>query len=80
MKKFFFYFCLFLFCFVQNSWSYDFIINNIVINKPWIKSIQSGQKVTSGYLEIINNSKSDDVLLSIAVSYTHLTLPTSHGV
>ena len=69
MKKFFFYFCLFLFCFIQNSWSDHFIINNIVINKPWIKSIQSGQKVTSGYLKIINNSKSDDVLLSIESNF-----------
>ena len=69
MKNFFVYFCLILFCFIQNSWSDDFIINNIVINKPWIKSIYSGQKVTSGYLEIINNSKSDDVLLSIESNF-----------
>ena len=69
MKNFFVYFCLFLFCFIQNSWSDDFIINNIVINKPWIKSIHSGQKVTSGYLEIINKSKSDDVLLSIESNF-----------
>ena len=69
MKKIFFYFCLFLFCFIQNSWSDVFIINNIVINKPWIKSIYSGQKVTSGYLEIINNGKSDDVLLSIESNF-----------
>ena len=69
MKKFFFYFCLFLFCFIQISWSDDFIINNIVINKPWIKSIHSGQKVTSGYLEIINNGKFDDVLLSIESNF-----------
>ena len=69
MKNFFFYFCLFLFCFIQNSWSDDFIINNIVINKSWIKSIHSGQKVTSGYLEIINNGKSDDVLLSIETNF-----------
>ena len=69
MKNFFFYFCLFLFCFIQNSWSDDFIINNIVINKPWIKSIHSGQKVTSGYLEIINNSKSDDILLSFESNF-----------
>ena len=54
MKNIFVYFFCFLFCFIQNSWSDDFIINNIVINKPWIKSIHSGQKVTSGYLEIIN--------------------------
>ena len=40
-----------------------------VINKPWIKSIHSGQKVTSGYLEIINNGKSDDVLLSIESNF-----------
>ena len=63
------FFCLFLFCFIQNSWSDDFIINNIVINKPWIKSIHSGQKVTSGYLEIRNDSKSDDVLLSIESNF-----------
>ena len=69
MKNFLVYFCLILFCFIQNSWSDDFIINNIVINKPWIKSIYSGQKVTSGYLEIINNSKSDDVLLSIESNF-----------
>lgn len=69
MKNFFVYFCLFLFCFIQNSWSDDFIINDIVINKPWIKSIHSGQKVTSGYLEIINNGKSDDILLSIESNF-----------
>ena len=69
MKILFVYFFLYLFCFIQNSWSDDFIINNIVINKPWIKSIHSGQKVTSGYLEIINNSKSDDVLLSIVSNF-----------
>ena len=69
MKKFFFYFSLFLFCFIQNSWSDDFIINNIVINKPWIKYIHPGQKVTSGYLEIINNGKSDEVLLSIESNF-----------
>lgn len=69
MKNFFVYFCLFLFCFIQNSWSDDFKINNIVINKPWIKSIHSGQKVTSGYLEIINNGKSDDVLLSFESNF-----------
>ena len=31
--------------------------------------MHSGQKVTSGYLEIINNSKSDDVLLSIESNF-----------
>ena len=67
--KNFFYFCLSLFSFIQNSGSEDFTINNIIINKPWIKSIQSGHKVTSGYLEIINNSKSDDVLLSIVSNF-----------
>ncbi len=69
MKIFFFYFCLFLFCFIKNSWSDNFIINNIIINKPWIKAIHPGQKVTSGYLEIRNNSKSDDVLLSIETNF-----------
>ena len=68
MKNIFVYFC-FLFCFIQNSWSDNFIINNIVINKPWIKAIQPGQKVISGYLEIINNGKSDDVLLSIESNF-----------
>ena len=69
MKNIFVYFCFFLFCFIQNSWPDNFIINNIYINKPWIKFILSGQKVTSGYLEIINNSKSDDVLLSIESNF-----------
>ena len=69
MKIFFVYLCLYLFGFIQNSWSNDFIINDIVINKPWIKSIHSGQKVTSGYLDIINNSKSDDVLLSFESNF-----------
>ena len=68
MKNIFVYFC-FLFCFIQNSWSDNFIINNIVINKPWIKAIHPGQKVISGYLEIRNNSKSDDVLLSIESNF-----------
>ena len=68
MKNIFVYFC-FLFCFIQNSWSDNFIINNIVINKPWIKAIHPGQKVISGYLEIRNNSKSDDVLLSIVSNF-----------
>ena len=68
MKNIFIYFC-FLFCFIQNSWSDNFIINNIVINKPWIKAIHPGQKVISGYLEIRNNSKSDDVLLSIESNF-----------
>ena len=69
MKNIFVYFCFFLFCFIKNSWSDNFIINNIVINKPLIKYIHSGQKVTSGYLEIINNGKSDDVLLSIESNF-----------
>ena len=71
MKNIIFYFCFFLFCFVQNSWSDNFVINNIIINKPWIKSTHSSQKVTSGYLEIINNSKSDDVLLSIESNFAN---------
>ena len=69
MKNIFVYFCFSLFCFIKNSWSDNFVINNIVINKPWIKSMQSGQKVTSGYLEITNNSKSDDVLLFIESNF-----------
>ena len=68
MKNIFVYFCC-LFCFIQNTWSDNFIINNIVINKPWIKATHTGQKVISGYLEIRNNSKSDDVLLSIESNF-----------
>ena len=68
MKKFLFFFLL---CHIEYSWSQNFVINNIVINEPWIKNIHPDQKVTSGYLEIKNNGKSDDVLLTIESDFAN---------